>query len=150
MNAQESTSTSTIRYHPSTNTYIVREGYVEDNLYIKGNLLTAPSVHMWRDVVVQGELVLSRGCTVGGTARAKSAVIGARCSIRGDLLVEDNLVLLDGCEISRGVQCGGNVMVRPNVVAESLHANGVVEMVGRSRIAQIDAKKLVAVPEEVM
>ncbi|MHC1602463.1 MAG: hypothetical protein ACXQS4_04460 [Methermicoccaceae archaeon] len=144
---EETIPTGTIRYHPATSTYIMREGYVADNLYIKGNLLTAPSVHMWRDVVVEGELILSRGCTIGGTARAKSAVMGAMCSIKGDLLVEQDLLMLDGCKISRSVQCGGNVKIRPSVVAESLHASGMVEMVGKSQIPHIDAKKLVAVPE---
>ncbi len=147
MKAENNIPTTTIRYHPATNTYIVCGGYVEDNLYIKGNLLTAPSVHMWRDVVVEGELVLSRGCTIGGTARAKSAVIGAMCSIKGDLLVEQDLLMLDGCEVSRSVQCGGNVKIRPSVEAESLRASGMVEMVGKSQISHIDAKKLVAVPE---
>lgn len=139
--------TATIVYHSPTNTYIVRGGYVEDNLLIKGNLLTAPNVHMWRDVVVKGELVLARGCTIGGMARAKSAVIGAMCTIKGELVVEDGLLLLDGCEVARGVQCGGNVTIRPRVVTKGVCTSGVVEMVGKSQIPHIDAKKLVVVPE---
>ncbi|HIH69139.1 hypothetical protein [Methermicoccus shengliensis] len=147
MMKRDGVSTATIVYHPPTNTYIVREGYVEGNLLIRGNLLTAPNVHMWRDVVVKGELMLARGCTVGGMARAKSAVIGARCTIRGELVVEDGLLLLDGCEVARGIQCGGDITIRPGVVTRSVCTSGVVEMVGKSQIPHIDAKKLVAVPE---
>lgn len=147
MTKRDEVPTATIVYHPPTNTYIMREGYVEGNLLIRGNLLTAPNVHMWGDVVVEGELVLGRGCTIGGMAKAKSAVIGAVCTIRGELVVDEGLLLLDGCEVARDVQCGGDVTIRPGVMARSVCTTGVVEMVGKSQIPHIDAKKLVAVPE---
>jgi len=136
-------------FHRPSNTYIISNGYLEKSLRVNGNLITGPGVHFWKDLVVEGKLILGRGSSVGGQLFANRAILGAHCRVVGGVQVDEDLKILDGCEITREVVCGGNVRIRPRVRIDSLTSRGTVLVEGRTDISHIEAEKLIEVPEGV-
>lgn len=55
----------------------------------------------------------------------------------------------DGCVLTREVLCRGDVRIRPQVVIDSLKSKGTVVVEGKTDISNIEAKKLIEVPEGV-
>ena len=127
-----------IKYHPESNTYIIKKkAFFEDDVSIKGSLITGPGVNFWKDLHVTGSLQLGKGSTVKGDAIADNALIGPYSRIDGRLEIKNNVKILDGV-VAHSVICGGEMTVRPGCSVGFAKADGTLELIGNVDVKEIE------------
>jgi len=85
-------SSKSIRFHVSSNTYIIPKNMVFDqNVSINGNLITGPGVRFRKNVKVFGDAQLGKGCIVEGNLNADNIIVGSRSKIKGNTRASENV-----------------------------------------------------------
>lgn len=135
-----------IKRHPQSETFIIKKAsFFDADVILPGNVIVGPGCNFWGDLVVKGNLELGRGTQVKGDVTAEKAVIGAECSIGGNIKVIGNLTLLDKASVGGLAYAGGNMTVRPLVSARAAECVGDIEVTGKTDIKSIQSgRKLVA------
>lgn len=134
-----------LRHSPSNTLIIRRGGFIDRPAIFDGNLIAGPSVNFWGPLCVSGSLTLGRGTSVNGEVYARDAVIGAGCVIGGSMKTTGDLTVLDGARIEGGINCGGNLILRPGVATPSAFADGIIEVMGAIDAGEVRAgKKVIA------
>ncbi|MFP4654862.1 MAG: polymer-forming cytoskeletal protein [Methanohalobium sp.] len=127
-----------IKYHPESNTYIVKKkAFFEDEVCIKGDLITGPGVNFWKDLHVTGSLKLGKGSTVKGDVIADNALIGPCSRIDGRLEIKTSVKILDGVVV-HSVICGGEMSVRPRCYIGFAKADITLELIGNVDVKEIE------------
>lgn len=127
-----------IKYHPESNTYIIqKKAFFEDDVFIKGDLITGPGVSFWKNLNVNGLLQLGKGSTVKGNVVADNALIGPYSRIDGKLEINNNIKILNGV-VAHSVICGGEMTVRPDCSIGFAKADITLELIGNVDVKEIE------------
>ncbi|AKB84382.1 polymer-forming cytoskeletal protein [Methanococcoides methylutens] len=129
-----------IKYHPETNTYIVRrKAFFEESVRIDGNMIIGSGANFWKDLEVTGSLELGKASLVKGSVKAGDALISTRCEIRGNVDVGHNLTMLDNVEVAGHAICGNQMSIRPGCKVSFAKAEKALELVGKVDIKEIES-----------
>ncbi|MCS3923562.1 polymer-forming cytoskeletal protein [Methanosalsum natronophilum] len=141
--------TENIKYHPPTNTYIVRRGsYFEDDIVIQGNLLTGSNVNFWGSLYVSGELEMGKCNNVKSSVIANSALVGPNCHVGENIEVNYDLLVLDNTIIENEATSYGNMKIRPGCSINYARSEGLLEIVGKAEIKKVESGTKVIVRTE--
>lgn len=129
-----------IKYHPETNTYIVRrKAFFEDSVRIDGNMIIGSGANFWKDLEVTGSLELGKASLVKGSIRAGDALISTRCEIQGNVDVVHNLTMLDNVNVTGHAICGNQMSIRPGCRMSFAKADKALELIGKVDIKEIES-----------
>lgn len=84
---------------------------LEEQSYIhrRGNIYLAPQAMLSRSALLERNVVLGVGVSVGDNSIIRNSVIGPRCRIGADVLV-DNCYIWEGCVIEGGCRLYGSIL----------------------------------------
>ncbi|MDV0446466.1 hypothetical protein MsAg5_03050 [Methanosarcinaceae archaeon Ag5] len=128
--------TSKIRFYPSSNTYVIPKGsFFDDSVVIHGNMIAGPGVHFWKNVAVEGNAQLGKGCTVTGTLKAKTAIIGAKSNV-DKIKTEWNVSVFQNTTVN-SIDCGGHLVIMDGSVVGYANAEKTLEILGKADIKKL-------------
>jgi predicted acyltransferase (DUF342 family) len=129
-----------IKYHPETNTYIVRrKAFFEDSVRIDGNMIVGSGTNFWKDLEVTGSLELGKASLVKGSIKAGDALISALCEIGGNVDVTHNLTMLDNVNVTGHAISGNQMSIRPGCKVAFAKADKALELIGKVDIKEIES-----------
>ncbi|WP_440952773.1 polymer-forming cytoskeletal protein [Methanococcoides sp. FTZ1] len=129
-----------IKYHPETNTYIVRrKAFFEDSIRLDGNVIVGAGANFWKDLEVTGSLELGKASLVKGNIKAGDALISTRCEVGGNIDVEHNLTMLDNVNVAGHAICGDQMSIRPGCKVAFAKADVALELIGKVDIKEIES-----------
>ncbi|WNY25730.1 hypothetical protein [Methanolapillus millepedarum] len=128
--------TSKIRFYPSSNTYVIPKGaFFDESVIIHGNMIAGPGVHFWKNVAVQGNAQLGKGCTVAGTLKAKTAIVGAKSKV-DKIKTEWNASVFQNATV-QSIDCGGHLVIMDGSVVGYANAEKTLEILGKADIKKL-------------
>ncbi|WNY27813.1 hypothetical protein [Methanolapillus ohkumae] len=150
------TSKPKIRFYPSSNTYVIPKGsFFEDSILIHGNLIAGPGVHFWKNVIVEGNVQLGKGCTLAGNLKAVNVIVGAKSKVGGKITADWNTSVFQNSEIG-SIECLGHLVIMNGCVVGYANAEKTMEILGKADIKKIGrvtkvtvrTNEVLPVPEE--
>ena len=125
--------------------YAPRGAYFDGNVRIEGNLVAPFGTHFWKHLTVSGDLELGPCSTVAGHVSCRNALIGGRVVVKGILTAEGTVFVCDRAVI-RGIQAGGDVILRPGIIIGDVVTPGMITVIGKVLSDRLEGSKLVVLP----
>ncbi len=129
-------SSKNIRFHSPSNTYIIpKNSILDQNVAVKGNVIVGPGTRFWKNIKIDGNIQLGKGCVVEGNLEAGRVIIGSRSKIKGNITADSDVSLFQNAAV-RSVESGGNITIMPGCVVG--YANGsTLLVIGKAEIKKI-------------
>lgn len=126
-------------------TFFAEKGaYFDGNVKIDGNFIVPPRTHFWGRLEVTGRLELGPRSTIAGGITCGSAIIGSNSRIKGPVVAEQDVTILDHA-IVHEVRAGGKVTLRTGVTVGDVTAGDALVIHGK-----IKSKKLIGKTMKVL
>jgi len=123
-------------------TYFAEKGsYFEGNVRIDGDFVVPPRTHFWGRLNVTGTLELGPRSSVALDITCGSAVIGSQCRIKGPIVAEGDVVILDHAVVHT-VQAGGRVILRPGITVGDVTSQDAIIVHGRIKSGNLIGKSM--------
>jgi carbonic anhydrase/acetyltransferase-like protein (isoleucine patch superfamily) len=124
------------------NTYFAKKGsYFEGNVKIDGDFVVPPRTHFWGRLTVTGALELGPRSSVALGITCGSAVIGSQCRIKGSIVSQGDVVILDHAVVHT-VQAGGRVILRPGISVGDVTSQDAIIVHGKIRSGNLIGKSM--------
>ena len=121
-------------------TFFAQNGaYFEGNVKIDGNFVVPPRTHFWGRLDVTGQLELGPRSTVALGITSGSAIIGSNARIKGPLVAEHDVTVLDNAVIHE-IRAGGKVTLRTGVRVGDVTAGDSLIIHGKIRSGKLIGK----------
>ena len=118
-------SSKSIRFHISSNTYIIPKNFIFDqNVSINGNAIVGAGVRFWKNVKIFGDVQLGKGCIIEGNLNADNIIVGAQSKIKGNIIAS------------------GNISLFQNSVVKSIKSNESITIMEGCFVGYADSKRL--------
>ncbi|WNY23885.1 hypothetical protein MmiHf6_12080 [Methanimicrococcus hongohii] len=129
-------SSKNIRFHSPSNTYIIpKNSIIDQNVTVKGNVIAGPGVRFWKNIKVNGNIQLGKGCLVEGNLTADKIIIGSRSKIKGNIKADSDVSLFQNV-IVNSVESGGNITIMPECVVGYANSS-TLTVIGKADIKKI-------------
>jgi predicted acyltransferase (DUF342 family) len=123
-------------------TYYAQKGtYFEGNVKIEGDFIVPPRTHFWGRLYVTGNLELGPRSSVALDITCFSAVIGSQCRVKGPILAQGDVVILDNATV-HSVQAGGRVILRTGVSVGDVTSQDTIIVHGRIKSGNLVGKNM--------
>ena len=123
-------------------TYFAQKGsYFEGNVRIDGDFVVPPHTHFWGRLTVTGTLELGPRSSVALDITCGSAVIGSQCRVKGPIVSQSDVVILDHAVVHT-VQAGGRVILRPNVTVGDVTSQDAIIVHGKIKSGNLIGKSM--------
>jgi len=123
-------------------TYFAQNGsYFEGNVRVDGDFVVPPRTHFWGRLHVVGTLELGPRSSVALDVTCKSAVIGSQCRIKGPIVAEGDVTILDHAAV-HSVKAGGTVILRPGVVVGDVMSQDAIVIHGKIKSGTLLGKSM--------
>ncbi|MDD5144265.1 polymer-forming cytoskeletal protein [Methanoregula sp.] len=123
-------------------TYFAQKGsYFEGNVRIDGDFVVPPRTHFWGRLNVTGTLELGPRSSVALDITCGSAVIGSQCRVKGPIVSQGDVVILDNAVVHT-VQAGGRVILRPNVTVGDVTSADAIIVHGKIKSGNLIGKSM--------
>ncbi|MDR0767925.1 MAG: hypothetical protein LBE57_05755 [Methanosarcinales archaeon] len=131
-------SSKNIRFHSPSNTYIIpKNSIIDQNVAVKGNVIVGPGVRFWKNVKIDGNIQLGKGCFIEGHLKANQIIVGSRSKIKGNIKADADISLFQNVVVS-SIESGGSITIMPGCVVG--YANGnTLTVIGKADIRKIGA-----------
>ena len=116
-----------------------RGAYFDGNVKIDGNFIVPPRTHFWGRLDVRGRLELGPRSTVAFGITCGSAIIGSSCRIKGMIVAEHDVTILDHA-VTHDVTAGGKVTLRTGVHVRDVTAGDALVIHGRIKSGKLIGK----------
>jgi len=124
------------------NTYFAQKGsYFEGNVKVDGDFTVPPHTHFWGRLTVTGNLELGPRSSVALDISCQSAVIGSQCRVKGPIVAQGDVTILDHASI-HSVQAGGKVILRPGVIVGDVTSQDTIVVHGKIRSGNLIGKSM--------
>ncbi|MDV0445457.1 hypothetical protein MmiAt1_10360 [Methanimicrococcus sp. At1] len=129
-------SSKNIRFHAPSNTYIIpKNSVIDENVAVSGNLIAGPGTHFWKNIKVDGNVQLGKGCILEGDLKAGQVIVGSGSRVKGNINAESDVSLFQNAVV-RSLESGGNITIMPGCVVG--YANGsTLQVIGKAEIKKI-------------
>jgi len=124
------------------NTYYAEKGsYFEGNVKINGDFIVPPRTHFWGRLNIAGNLELGPRSSVSLDITCHNAVIGSQCRVKGPIVAQGDVVVLDHATI-HSVQAGGRVILRTGVSVGDVTSQDTIVVHGRIKSGNLVGKNM--------
>ena len=123
-------------------TYFAQKGsYFEGNVRVDGDFVVPPHTHFWGRLSVTGTLELGPRSSVALEVACRNAVIGSQCRIKGPIVAEGDVTILDHAVV-HSVKATGNVILRPGVIVGDVTSQGAIVIHGKIKSGNLIGKSM--------
>ncbi len=124
------------------NTYFAKKGsYFEGNVKVDGDFVVPSKTHFWGRLNVAGTLELGPRSSVSLDIACGSAVIGSQCRVKGPIVAQGDVVILDHAVV-HSVQAGGRVILRPHVTVGDVTSGDAIIVHGKIKSGNLIGKSM--------
>lgn len=124
------------------NTFFAQKGsYFEGNVKIDGDFVVPPRTHFWGRLNVSGTLELGPRSSISLDIACGSAVIGAQCRVKGPIVSQGDVVILDHASV-HSVSAGGRVILRPGITVGDVTSQDTIIVHGKIKSGNLIGKSL--------
>lgn len=123
-------------------TYFAQNGsYFEGNVKVDGDFVVPSRTHFWGRLHVAGTLELGPRSSVALDITCKNAVIGSQCRVKGPIVAEGDVTILDHAVV-HSVNAGGKVILRPGVVVGDVTSQDAIIIHGKIKSGTLLGKSM--------
>ncbi len=115
--------------------------YFDGNVKIDGDFVVPADTHFWGKLDVAGRLELGPRSTVAKSVTCRSAIIGSSVHIKGPLVAEGDVTILDNAAV-RSVQAGGKIILRNGVRVGDVTAQDALIIHGKIKSRKLIGKSV--------
>lgn len=124
------------------NTFFAQKGsYFEGNVKVDGDFVVPPHTHFWGRLTVTGNLELGPRSSVALDISCGNAVIGSQCRIKGPIVAQGDVTILDHASI-HSVQAGGKVILRTGVIVGDVTSQDAIIVHGKIKSGNLIGKSM--------
>jgi cytoskeletal protein CcmA (bactofilin family) len=124
------------------NTYFAQKGaYFEGNVKIDGDFVVPAHTHFWGRLDVTGSLELGPRSSVALGIRCRDAVIGSQCRVKGPIIAEGDVTVLDHA-IVHSVNARGRVILRTGISVGDVTSQDAILVHGKIRSGNLIGKSM--------
>ena len=129
-------SSKNIRFHVSSNTYIVpKNSTFDQNVSIDGNVIVGTGVHFFKNVKIFGDVQIGKGCTIEGNLSADNIIVGARSKIKGNIIASESVSLFQN-SIAGSIKSGDAIIIMEGCTVDYADSKRL-EIIGKADIKKI-------------
>jgi predicted acyltransferase (DUF342 family) len=123
-------------------TFFAQKGsYFDGNVKIDGNFIVPAHTHFWGKLDVAGALELGPRSSVALGITCKSAIIGSSVRVKGPLVAEGDVTILDNAAV-HSVTAGGKVTLRTGVRVGDVTAQDSLIIHGKIKSGKLIGKNV--------
>lgn len=123
-------------------TFFAQKGsYFEGNVKIDGDFVVPPRTHFWGRLNVAGALELGPRSSVSLDIACGSAVIGGQCRVKGPIVSQGDVVILDHASV-HSVSAGGRVILRPGITVGDVTSGDAIIVHGKIKSGNLIGKSM--------
>ena len=131
-------SSKSIRFHVSSNTYIIPKNLIFDqNVSINGNVIVGAGVRFWKNVKIFGDVQLGKGCVIEGDLNADNIIVGAQSKVKGNIIASGNVSLFQN-SVARSIKSSESVTIMEGCFVGYADSK-MLEIIGKADIKKIGA-----------
>jgi UDP-3-O-[3-hydroxymyristoyl] glucosamine N-acyltransferase len=129
-------SSKNIRFHVSSNTYIVpKNSTFDQNVSINGNVIVGTGVHFFKNVKIFGDVQIGKGCTIEGNLSADNIIVGSRSQIKGNIIASGNVSLFQN-SAAGSIKSGDAIIIMEGCTVDYADSKRL-EIIGKADIKRI-------------
>ena len=129
-------SSKNIRFHVSSNTYIVpKNSTFDQNVSIDGNVIVGTGVHFFKNIKIFGDVQIGKGCTIEGNLSADNIIVGARSKIKGNIIASESVSLFQN-SIAGSIKSGDTIIIMEGCTVDYADSKRL-EIIGKADIKKI-------------
>ena len=118
-------SSKNIRFHASSNTYIIpKNSLFDENVIINGNVIVGSGSRFWKNIKIDGNIQFGKGVVAEGNIKADNIIIGPHSKIKGN------------------VSAAGDVSVFQNAAVKSIESGSTITIMEGCAVGYADGKRL--------
>ena len=129
-------SSKNIRFHASSNTYVIPKNSIfDENVAINGNVIAGSGVRFWENVKIFGNVQLGKGCVIEGNLSADNIIVGAQSKIKGNVTALENVSLFQNSAV-KSIESGETITIMGGCHVGYANSKRL-EIVGKANIKKI-------------